>query len=177
MVSVDIIFKWDVYCNFKVTKGSSQRYEKLYLWWANEYVFPYFLRINTYLLYCAVFKFYFNLHIVHVPEKLFQNNIVRAAEIFPSRGICFFELPEVWCRLTIAEKGWSCSLWRVIWKFYFIWRDLKRNNRNCYSSVSVTSFKAILKLKKENQIKQSYVYNTGTITVIHHSPVEFGIIL
>ena len=139
--------------------------------------FPYFLRINTYLLYCGVFKFYCTLHIVHVTEKLFQNNIVRAAEIFPSRGICFFELPEVWYRLTIAEKGWSCSLWRVIWKFYFIWRDLKINNRNCYSSVSVTSFKAILKLKKENQIKQSYVYNAGTITVIHHSPVEFSIIL
>ena len=102
MVSVYIFFKLDVLCNLKVTKVSGQKYYKLYLWWAT---FPYCLRINTYSPYCGVFKFYFNLHIVHVAVKLFQNNIVRGAKIFPSIRICFFELPEVWCRLAIAKKG------------------------------------------------------------------------
>ena len=110
----------------------------------DELRFPYCLRINTYSPYCGVFKFYFNLHVVHVAIKLFQDNIVRGAEIFPSMRICFFELPEVWCRLAIAKKGWGCGLWRVIWKCYFISRDLKIKNRNCYFSVFVTSYEAML---------------------------------
>ena len=71
----------------------------------DELRFPYCLRLNTYSPYCGVFKFYFNLHIVHVAIKLFQDNVVRGAEIFPSIRICFYELPEVWCRLAIAKKG------------------------------------------------------------------------
>ena len=141
MVSVYIIFKLDVLCNVRLPKFLAKNITNCTF---DELRFPYCLRINTYSPNCGVFKFYFNLHIVHVAVKLFQNNIVRGAEIFPSIRIYFFELPEVWWRIAIAKKGWGCGLWRVIWKCYFISRDLKIKNRNCYSSVFVTSYEAML---------------------------------
>ena len=136
--------------------------------------FPHCLRINS--PNCGVFKFYFNLHIVHVTVKLFQNNIVRAAEIIPSIGIFFFELPEVWCRLTIADKGWSCGLWRVIWKCYFILRDLKLKNRNCDSYLWL-HLNRCFSLRGNIKLSNRIGLDAGTITVIHHSSVELSVTL
>ena len=102
MVSVYIISSWMFSVILRLPKFLAKNIKNCTF---DELRFPYCLRINTYSPYCGVFKFYFNLHIVHVAIKLFQDNIVRGAEIFPSMRICFFELPEVWCRLAITKKG------------------------------------------------------------------------